>query len=67
MAFAIIQVFVARLEAHNKVRLLEEFNRSMKLIHYEPGRFFLEVERIGDGERPPMLTVPAYRHARGME
>ena len=66
MAFAILQVFIARLEAHRKVRLLEEFNRSMKLIHYEPGRFYLEVERIGDVERPPMITVPAYRRARGM-
>ncbi|MER3543482.1 MAG: glucosyl-3-phosphoglycerate synthase [Chloroflexota bacterium] len=61
MAFAILQVFIARLEARNKVKLLEEFNRSMKLIRYEPGRFFLEVERISDVERPPMITVPAYR------
>lgn len=61
MAFAILQVFIARLEARNKVKLLEEFNRSMKLIRYEPGRFFLEVERISDVERPPMITIPAYR------
>lgn len=61
MAFAILQVFIARLEARNKVKLLEEFNRSMKLIRYEPGRFFLEVARISDVERPPMITVPAYR------
>lgn len=61
MAFAILQVFITRLEARNKVKLLEEFNRSMKLIQYEPGRFFLEVERISDVERPPMITVPAYR------
>jgi glucosyl-3-phosphoglycerate synthase len=66
MAFAIIQVFIARLEETSKVRLLEEFNRSMKLIHYEPGRFYLEVEHIGDVERPPMITVPAYRRARGL-
>lgn len=64
MAFAILQVFIARLEARNKVKLLEEFNRSMKLIRYEPGRFFLEVERISDVERPPMITIPAYRRQR---
>lgn len=67
MAFAILQVFIARLEARSKVQLLEEIQRSMKLIRYEPGRFFLEVERISDVERPPMITVPAYRRARGIE
>jgi len=65
MAFAIIQVFVARLEARNKVKLLEDIHRSMKLIRYEPGRFFLKVEQIADVERPPMITVPAYRRAHG--
>ncbi len=67
MAFAILQVFIARLEARNKVRLLDEVNRSMKLIRYEPERFFLEVESISDVERPPMLSIPAYRRARGVE
>ncbi|MGC8875098.1 MAG: glucosyl-3-phosphoglycerate synthase [Chloroflexia bacterium] len=67
MAFAILQVFISRLEARSKVRLLEEMQRSMKLIRSEPGRFFLEVERISDVERPPMITVPAYRRARGIE
>lgn len=66
MAFAIIQVFVARLEARNKVKLLEDIHRSMKLIRYEPGRFFLNVEQIADVERPPMITVPAYCRARGL-
>ncbi len=66
MAFAILQVFISRLEARSKVRLLEEIQRSMKLIRYEPGRFFLEVERISDAERPPMITVPAYRRVRGI-
>ncbi len=67
MAFAILQVFISRLEARSKVQLLEEIQRSMKLIRYEPGRYFLEVERISDVERPPMITVPAYRRARGIE
>ncbi len=61
MAFAILQVFISRLEARNKVRLLEEINRSMKIIRYEPGRFYLELERIAEEERPPMITVPAYQ------
>jgi glucosyl-3-phosphoglycerate synthase len=64
MAFAILQVFIARLEARNQVKLLEDINRSMKLIQYMPGRFYLDVERISDVERPPMITVPAYQRER---
>ena len=58
MAFAIIQVFIERLEARHRLRLLEEINRSMKLIRYEPGRFSLDEQRIGDRERPPMMSAP---------
>jgi glucosyl-3-phosphoglycerate synthase len=32
----------------------------MKLIRYEPGRFFLEIERIAEQERPPMIDLPEY-------
>jgi glycosyltransferase involved in cell wall biosynthesis/nucleotide-binding universal stress UspA family protein len=60
MSFAILQVFIERLEARNKVRLLEEVNHSMKSIQYKPGRFFLQVEHIRDEERPPMIIIPAY-------
>ncbi len=38
----------------------------MKLIRYEPRRFYLEVEEIGDRERPPMITIPEYRQKRGL-
>lgn len=61
MSFAIIQVVIRRLEDRHKIQLLEEVNRSMKLIRYEPGRYYLEVEEIGDAERPPMITIPAYQ------
>lgn len=61
MSFAIIQVVIRRLEDRHKIQLLEEVNRSMKLIRHEPGRYYLEVEEIGDVERPPMITIPAYR------
>lgn len=60
MSFAILQVFIARLEARYGVQLLERANRSMKLIIQEPDVFGLEVEAIGDVERPPMLNIPTY-------
>jgi glycosyltransferase involved in cell wall biosynthesis len=61
MSFAILQVFIARLEGRYGVHLLEKAGRSMKTIIYEPERFALEINNIGDVERPPMLSVPAYR------
>jgi len=67
MAFAIIQVVIQRLEKRHKLQLLEEINRSMKLIRYDPDRFYLEVEDIADVERPPMIALPEYRRLRGIE
>lgn len=67
MSFAIIQVVVSRLEARQKVHLLEDINRSMKLIQQDGDRFSLHLEAIADVERPPMLTVPEYREARGLD
>jgi nucleotide-binding universal stress UspA family protein len=66
MSFAIIQVVMQRLEGHHKLRLLEDINKTMKLIRYEPRRFYLEIEEIGDRERPPMVTIPEYRQKRGL-
>ncbi len=66
MSFAILQVFISRLETRYDVRLLEHANRTMKLIAYEPDRFALDVEAITDLERPPMVSIPAYLERRTM-
>jgi glucosyl-3-phosphoglycerate synthase len=64
MSFAILQVFIARLEGRYGMQLLDKANRSMKLILQEPKRFALEINEIGDIERPPMATLPAYQERR---
>jgi glycosyltransferase involved in cell wall biosynthesis/nucleotide-binding universal stress UspA family protein len=64
MAFAIMQVALKRLGDRHRIHLLEEVNRSMKLIHYSSDRFFLEVREIGDWERPPMTAIPEYLFTR---
>lgn len=66
MAFAIFQVFVARLENRYSMQLLDKANRSMKLVVQEPERFALDIVEIGDVERPPMLTLEAYRQKRNL-
>ncbi len=61
MSFAIIQAVIRKLERRYGSAMLEDVNRTMKLIRYEPGRFFLDVEEIAEHERPPMVEVAEYR------
>src|SRR5499427_7635314 len=67
MAFAIMQVALKRLGDRHRIHQLEEVNRSMKLIHYNSDRFFLEVREIEDWERPPISAIPAYLFERSGE
>jgi len=60
MSFTILQTVFHKLERRFGRRLLEEVNRTMKLIRYEPGQFFLEVEELAELERPPMIEIPEY-------
>jgi nucleotide-binding universal stress UspA family protein/glycosyltransferase involved in cell wall biosynthesis len=64
MAFAIIQVVMQRLQEKNRIHLLDEVNRSMKLIKRRRRSYALEVKDIQDRERPPMITIPEYQAAR---
>ena len=60
MSFAIIQVVIEWLEKKNKVYLLQEMNKSMKLIHHDPNNFYLDVKEIEDTMRPPMIEISEY-------
>jgi nucleotide-binding universal stress UspA family protein/glycosyltransferase involved in cell wall biosynthesis len=64
MSFAIIQAVMRKLERRYERSLLEEVNRTMKLIRYEPGRLFLDIEEIAEQERPPMMSLPEYSQNR---
>jgi glucosyl-3-phosphoglycerate synthase len=61
MSFAIIQAVIHKLEARDGQSILDNVNKTMKLIRYEEQRFFLEIEEIIEHERPPMLELPEYR------
>ena len=64
MAFAIIQVGLKHLGDRHRIHLVEEVNKTMKLIHYEDERYWIEQKEIEDQERPPMNSVPEYFLAR---
>lgn len=61
MSFAIIQVFIQRLQEKSRIELLEEVNRSMKLVKSNRRAYSLEVREIKDHERPPVATIPEYQ------
>ena len=61
MSFAIIQAGIHKLERRYGQGFLEDVNKTMKLIRYEPGRFFLDIEEIAEQVRPPMIDLPEYR------
>ncbi len=61
MSFTIIQTVFRKLSRRYGHDFLEDMNRTMKLIRYEPGRFFLEVDEIAEQDRPPMEDIPEYR------
>jgi glucosyl-3-phosphoglycerate synthase len=66
MAFAIIQVFIDHLESRQKVQLLSEINRTMKIIRSDTESYYLEEHAISDQRRPPIITVPEYRAQHGI-
>lgn len=64
MAFEITQVVMQRVGEARGVELVEQLNRSMKLIRYEDDDFDLDVADIQIHERPPMATIPEYKKLR---
>lgn len=64
MAFAILQVVMQRLQEKNRIHIMDEVNRSMKLIKPQEKSYALELKPIQDRERPPMMTIPEYQVKR---
>lgn len=66
MSFEIIQVVLMRIGIERNIELLNELNKSIKLIRYTEDTFQLDVSDIRARERPPMITIPEYRERHGM-
>jgi len=64
MSFEIIQAVIRRLESRMGHVVLEDVNRSMKLIRYNSKGYFLDVEEIAEHERPPMIEIKEYRERK---
>jgi glucosyl-3-phosphoglycerate synthase len=48
-------------EDRQKVSLLNEVNRTMKIIRYEQDGYSLEERLISDQRRQSIITIPEYR------
>jgi nucleotide-binding universal stress UspA family protein len=64
MSFIILQAFLRKLEKRYGLRMVEDVNKSMKLVRETSGTYSLDVEEIIEAERPPMAEVPAYQTIR---
>jgi len=64
MAFSILQVALNRAGDLWKLKMLEELNSSMRLIKRRGKRYCLETFEGKVVERPPMVSVKAYRDKR---
>ncbi len=66
MSFAIIQTVLRKIETRYERAIVEDVNKTMKLIRHSRDGYYLTVEDIAERERPPMINVPAYME-RGKE
>jgi glucosyl-3-phosphoglycerate synthase len=64
MSFLILQAVMDKVSQQRGVKMVEDFDRSMKMVQYSPGRLFLSVEEVVERIRPPMLEIPEYVNSR---
>lgn len=60
MSFAIIQTVLRKLETRYERSIIEDVNKTMKLIRRANGGYYLDVEEVAELERPPIESLPAY-------
>ena len=65
MAFAIVQAVMTRVAETAGAPLAAQMNRAMQLVSLEDG-LSLEVRDAREHERPPIITIPAYRQRRAV-
>ncbi len=67
MSNVIIQAIFERLSDHQMIRMIGDPSRSMKLIaDDDSGHLYLDIEELGDVERPPIATIAGYRARRSI-
>ncbi len=60
MSFVILQAVMRKLEGRFGTPFIEEVHKTMKLVRYKRGNYFLDIEEVAEMERPPMREVADY-------
>ena len=60
MSFLIMQTVLRKLETRFNRAMLEEVNKTMKIIRYQNGSYYLDVQELPELERPPMIEIKEY-------
>lgn len=58
--YAALQVFLRKLGRRHGAALVEDVNRTMKLVRADADRLYLEVRDAQEQVRPPMAEIPEY-------
>jgi len=66
MSFGILQSFLNRMEAYGLVDKLPEMSNIFRQFQAEGNRYEQVLKEIIEEERPPMISVPAYRRKFGL-
>jgi len=67
MSFGILQTFINRLKSYGMVDKLPELATIYRQFQAEGNRYEQLTREIVEYERPPMITIPAYREKYGIE
>ncbi len=66
MSFGILQIFLRRLQAHGKIESLPAYSDLYRAFTIERGELHQSIDALIEEERPPMITLPAYRRKFGV-
>jgi len=67
MSFGILQTFINRLKAYGMVDRLPDMATLYRQFQAEGNRYEQLTREIVEYERPPMITIPAYREKYGID
>jgi len=67
MSFGILQTFLNRLKSYGMVDKLPEMATIYRQFQAEGNRYEQLTREIVEYERPPMITIPAYRDKYGIK
>jgi len=58
--YAVLQVFLRKLERRHGLALVEDINRTMKLVRGDADRLYVELREVREPVRPPIIDIPEY-------